>query len=99
MVKTKSKEKEEEKRKENNNNDKEEKDISESTKKRIDELPSHAQEIFKKAHSSALEQYKDPDKRRGGKKESNEEVAHKVAWSAVKKIYKKGDDGKWIEKK
>ncbi len=76
-----------------------EENLSESTKKRIDELPSHAQEIFKEAHSSALEQYKDPDKRRGGKKESKEEVAHKVAWSAVKKKYKKGEDDKWIKKK
>ena len=64
---------------------KEKEDLSKSTKKRIDELPSHAQEIFKEAHSSALEQYKDPDKRRGGKKDSVEEIAHKVAWSAVKK--------------
>jgi cation transport regulator len=79
--------------------EKEEENLSESTKKRIDELPSHAQEIFKEAHSSALEQYKDPDKRRGGKKESKEEVAHKVAWSAVKKKYKKGEDNKWIKKK
>jgi cation transport regulator len=98
MVKTKIKEKEE-KRRENNNGDKEEKDLSDITKERIDELPSHAQEIFKEAHSSALEQYEDPDKRRGGKKESKEEVAHKVAWSAVKKKYKKGEDGKWIKKK
>jgi|SRR5687767_2507685 len=98
MVKTKIKEKEE-KRRENNNGDKEEKDLSDITKERINELPSHAQEIFKEAHSSALEQYEDPDKRRGGKKESNEEVAHKVAWSAVKKKYKKGEDGKWIKKK
>lgn len=89
MVKKKGKEKEEE----------EEENLSESTKKRIDELPSHAQEIFKEAHSSALEQYKDPDKRRGGKKESKEEAAHKVAWSAVKKKYKKGEDDKWIKKK
>ncbi|HEX6645550.1 MAG TPA: ChaB family protein [Nitrososphaeraceae archaeon] len=87
MVNKKGKEKEEEE------------NLSESTKKRIDELPSHAQEIFKEAHSSALEQYKDPDKRRGGKKESKEEVAHKVAWSAVKKKYKKGEDDKWIKKK
>lgn len=79
--------------------EKEEENLSESTKKRIDDLPSHAQEIFKEAHSSALEQYKDPDKRRGGKKESKEEVAHKVAWSAVKKKYKKGEDDKWIKKK
>ena len=79
--------------------EKEEENLSESTKKRIDELPSHAQEIFKEAHSSALEQYKDPDKRRGGKKQSKEEVAHKVAWSAVNKKYKKGDDDKWIKNK
>ena len=79
---------------------KEKEDLSESTKKRIDQLPSHAQEIFKEAHNSAIEQYKDPDKRRGGKKESAEEVAHKVAWSAVKKKYKKDDeDDKWIKKK
>jgi len=78
MVKTKREEKEGGKKREDNNDDKE-KNLSESTKKRIDELPSNAQEIFKEAHSSALEQYKDPDKRRGGKKESKEEVAHKVA--------------------
>jgi cation transport regulator len=96
MVQAKEKEG---KRRENNNGQKEEKDLSDITKERIDELPSHAQEIFKEAHSSALEQYKDPDKRRGGKKESKEEVAHKVAWSAVKKKYKKGEDGKWIKKK
>jgi cation transport regulator len=85
MVKTKSKEKE---------------DLSESIKKRIDELPAHAQERFKEAHSSALQQYKDPDKRRGGKKESKEEVAHKVACSAVKKKYKKDDkDDKGRKKK
>jgi cation transport regulator len=82
------------------NKDKEKEDLSESTKKRIDELPSHAQEIFKEAHSSALEQYKDPDKRRGRKKESKEEVAHKVAWSAVKKKYKKDNkDDTWVKKK
>jgi len=80
------------------NKDKEKEDLSESTKKRIDELPSHAQEIFKEAHSSALDQYKDPDKRRGGKKESKEEVSHKVAWSAVKKKYKKDNDT-WVKKK
>ena len=98
MVKTKREEKEEGKRRENTNND-DENNLSESTKKRIDELPAHAQEIFKEAHSSALEQYKDPDKRRGGKKESKEEVAHKVAWSAVKKKYKNSEDDKWIKKK
>ena len=87
-------------RRENNNGQKEEKDLSDITKERIDELPAHAQEIFKEAHSSALEQYKNPDKRRGGKKESTEEVAHKVAWSAVKKKYKKdNEDDTWVKKK
>lgn len=30
-----------------------------------DNLPSHAQEIYQKAHDNALEQYKDPQERRG----------------------------------
>lgn len=72
-------------------------DISDRTEKQIDELPTHAQEIFKEAHKNALDQYKDPKKRKGGKKESKEQVAHKVAWSAVKKVYKKEGD-KWIKK-
>jgi cation transport regulator len=76
----------------------EEEELSEATEKRIDQLPEHAQHIFKKAHASAVKEYKDPDKRQGGKKESNEEVAHKVAWAAVKKEYKKEDD-KWVKKK
>jgi len=71
--------------------------ISEATEKRIDQLPEHAQHIFKKAHDSSIKEYMDPDKRRGGKKESAEEVAHKVAWAAVKKEYEKEDD-KWVKK-
>ena len=74
-----------------------ENELSEATKKRIDDLPEHAQHIFKKAHDSAIKEYKDPDKRREGEKESVEEVAHKVAWSAVKKEYKKKDD-EWVKK-
>ena len=76
--------------------DENEDDLSEATEKRI-ELPDHAQHIFKKAHSSAVKEYQDPDKRRGGRKESAEEVAHKVAWAAVKKEYKKDGD-KWVKK-
>ena len=50
-----------------------------------------------KAHTNALEQYRKPEKRRGGKRQSVEQVAHKVAWAAVKKKYeKKGDT--WLEK-
>ncbi|HXT84456.1 MAG TPA: ChaB family protein [Verrucomicrobiae bacterium] len=74
--------------------DEDEEELSEITEKRIDQLPEHAQHIFRKAHASALKEYQDPDKRRGGKKESAEEVAHKVAWAAVKKEYKK-DGEKW----
>jgi cation transport regulator len=53
------------------------KQLSARTKKQIDSLPHHAQEIYKEAHANALQQYKDPSKRRGGKRQSAEEVAHK----------------------
>ena len=54
-------------------------------------LPKHALEIYKEAYNNALEQYKNPEKRRGDA--SLEETAHKVAWAAVKKQYeKKGDN-------
>ncbi len=72
-------------------------ELSESTEKRIDQLPEHAQHIFRKAHASAIKEYQDPDKRRGGEKESAEEVAHKVAWAAVKKEYEKEGD-EWRKK-
>lgn len=61
-----------------------------------DNLPAHAQDIYKEAFNSAYAEYKDPDERRD--KESREEVAHKVAWAAVKKKYEKGEDGKWHAK-
>jgi cation transport regulator ChaB len=35
----------------------------------------HAQHIFTKTHANAVEQYKNPAKRRGGKRQSAEEVA------------------------
>lgn len=59
-------------------------------------LPAHAQDIYKEAFNSAYEEYKDPDERRDDA--SREEVAHRVAWSAVKKKYEKGDDDKWHAK-
>lgn len=60
-------------------------------------LPKHAQEIYKEAFDSAYEQYDKPHERRGD--ESQEETAHKVAWSAVKKSgYQKGSDDKWYKK-
>ena len=73
------------------------KKLSARTTKQIDSLPEHAQHIYKKAHSNALEQYQNPEKRRGGKKQSAEEVAHKAAWAAVKKEYKKKGN-EWIKK-
>ncbi|NDJ75405.1 MAG: putative cation transport regulator ChaB [Chloroflexi bacterium] len=59
-------------------------------------LPQHAQEIYKEAFNSAWDQYADPDERRGGA--SREETAHRVAWSAVKNEYKKDSDGNWKQK-
>jgi cation transport regulator len=50
-----------------------------------------------RAHDGAVEQYQDPEKRRGGKKHSSEVVVHKTAWAAVKKKYKKQGD-KWLRK-
>ena len=50
-------------------------------------LPSHAQDIYREAFDNAWQEYSDPSKRRGT--ESLEEVAHKVAWAAVKKQYEK----------
>jgi len=63
--------------------------LSTRTKKQIESLPEHAQEIYKEAHANALKQYQKPEKRRGGRKQSAEQVAHKVAWAAVKKKYEK----------
>lgn len=61
-----------------------------------DNLPKHAQEIYQAAFNSAWDEYDSADKRRGD--DSREEVAHKVAWSAVKQSYKKGDSGNWVKK-
>jgi len=53
--------------------------LSARTKKQIDSLPEHAQHIFKKAHANAVKEYQNPSKRRGGKSQSVEGVAHKAA--------------------
>jgi cation transport regulator len=65
------------------------KQLSVRTKNQIDSLPEHAQHIYKKVHASAIDQYKNPEKRRGGKRQSPEEVAHKAAWAAVKNSTRK----------
>lgn len=49
-------------------------------------LPNHAQEIFLAAFNSAESQY------------GEEERAFRVAWSAVKRDYEKGNDGNWHRK-
>jgi len=59
-------------------------------------LPEHAQDIYKEAFNNAWDEYSDPDKRKGGA--SREETAHKVAWAAVKEKYEK-KSGKWTRKK
>jgi cation transport regulator len=59
-------------------------------------LPAHAQEIFVEAFNNAYDEYKNPeDRKQGG---DREDVARRVAWSAVKNKYEKGDDGKWHAK-
>jgi cation transport regulator len=59
-------------------------------------LPKHAQDIYKEAFNSAWSAYKDPKDRRDDT--SREEVAHRVAWNAVKQKYHKGDDDQWHPK-
>jgi cation transport regulator len=62
-----------------------------------DNLPEKAQEIYKEAFNNAWEQYADPEDRRGDA--SREEVAHRVAWSAVKNVYEKDEEaGHWQRK-
>ena len=47
-------------------------------------LPEHAQDIFRAAFNHAYESHRgDP---------RQEEIAHRIAWSAVKRQYVKADD-------
>ena len=61
-----------------------------------DNLPAHAQDIYKEAFNNAYKQYKEKKDRRDDA--SREEVAHRVAWNAVKQKYEKGSNGKWHKK-
>jgi len=63
-------------------------DLPESIKKH---LPKEALSIFKSAFNAAFEEYKE-------QKAKREEIAHKVAWSAVKKKFVKSPSGNWISK-
>lgn len=60
-----------------------------------DNLPKHAQEIYRAAFNSAWGEYDDPEDRRDGA--SREETAHRVAWAAVKNSYEKKGD-RWVKK-
>lgn len=67
-------------------------DLPDSVK---DNIPNHAQDIYREAFNSAWKQYKDPEDRRGDS--SREETAHQVAWAAVKQQYEKSN-GEWRKK-
>ena len=73
------------------------KTVAELPERVRDHLPAHAQEIYRAAYNSAWDGYKRPQDRRTD--ESREEVAHKVAWAAVKQDYEKDDaSGEWLPK-
>ena len=61
-----------------------------------DNLPDHAQDIYRAAFNSAWDQYDEPEERQEGR--TQEETAHAVAWSAVENKYEKNDNGAWVEK-
>ena len=53
-----------------------------------DHLPPHAQEIYRAAFNNALNEY--------AASASREATAHRVAWAAVKRSYRKNPDtGRW----
>lgn len=54
--------------------------------KAVQDLPSHAKDIFMAAFNSAFKQYDD------------EERAFATAWAAVKTKYEKNKDGEWVPK-
>lgn len=57
-------------------------------------LPPHAQEIYKEAFNSAWDEYRQPKDRRNN--DTREETSHKVAWAAVKQKYHKEKD-LWVK--
>jgi cation transport regulator len=61
-----------------------------------DNLPGEAERIYKEAFNNAEKQYRDPQNRRDPE-ESKDAVAAKVAWSAVKRKFKKQGDT-WVKK-
>jgi len=64
-----------------------------------DSLPKHAQEIYQAAFNSAWEEYGPGQaSERRSKDDDPEEVAHRVAWAAVKKQYERVKEGEWKRK-
>ena len=61
-------------------------DLSDLPERVRENLPKHAQEIWRAAYNSASEQYEDED------------TPFKVAWAAVERDYEKGGDGRWHRK-
>ncbi len=51
-------------------------------------LPDHAREIYRAAFNGAWDTYADRATMR-------EEIAHRVAWTAVKRLYRKQGD-RWV---
>jgi cation transport regulator len=51
-----------------------------------DNLPAHAQDIYKEAFNSAWDEY-----------DHDESRSHRVAWGAVKQSYHKNESGDWVE--
>jgi len=58
-------------------------------------LPAGAKAIFRGAFNSAYNKCKSG----GGSTKTCDSRAARIAWSAVKRVYKKGKDGKWVLKK
>jgi cation transport regulator len=46
-------------------------------------LPSHAQDIYREAFNHAWNQY--------GSNPRREEISHRVAWAAVKRLYRRAE--------
>jgi len=60
-------------------------DLPESVR---ENLPKHAQEMYRSTFNGAWEEY-----------QHDEERAHRVAWATVKNKYRKDEKtGKWVEK-
>ena len=52
-------------------------------------LPEHAQDIYREAFNHAWDEYSSDPRQ--------EEIAHRVAWAAVKKLYVKTGD-EWVRR-